>query len=178
MFRTDNFADFLQSDFYKVLQPMSKGHVIQGLFNTQDDKLHRAMKIPIAGIYSMSNLIEFEPYVDSTIAFFFKRLEEVQSKSRQSCDLGTWLQWFAFDVMGEITFSRRLGFLEEAKDVDGIMASIWKLFQYSSWVKLIDLLESWQTANHIRLAKCPGLIKYGPKTHFSAECCQQRLRQL
>lgn len=115
------------------MQPTFKGHVIQDLFNTQDDNLHRAMKKPIAGIYSMSNLIEFEPYVDSTIALFFKRLGEVQSKSRQPCDLGTWLQWFAFDVMGEITFSRRLGSLDKAKDVDGIMASIWKWFQYSSW---------------------------------------------
>lgn len=40
----------------------------------------------------------------------------------------------AFDVMGEITFSKRLGFLDEAKDVDGIMGSIWKMFQYSCWV--------------------------------------------
>lgn len=113
---------------------MSKGRVIQGLFNTQDDKLHRAMKKPYASMYSMSSLVEFEPYVDSTIAFFLDRLEEVQDKSGQPCDLGTWLQWFAFDVMGEITFSRRLGFLDQAEDVDGIMGSIWKIFGYSSWV--------------------------------------------
>ena len=114
---------------------MSKGKIIQGLFNTQDDQLHRSMKIPIAGIYSMSNLVSFEPYVDSTIGFFLQRLEEAQGKAGGKIDLGTWLQWFAFDVMGEITFSKRLGFLDEAKDVDGIMGSIWKMFQYSCWVR-------------------------------------------
>src|SRR4051812_36511059 len=105
------------------------GRVIQGLFNTQDEALHRAMKRPIAGIYSMSNLVEFEPYVDNTIGFFLGRLEEVRAQAQShshskssgragdACNLGTWLQWFAFDVMGEITFSKRLGFLDEAKDV-------------------------------------------------------------
>lgn len=116
---------------------MSKGKIIQGLFNTQDDQLHRSMKRPIAGIYSMSNLVGFEPYVDSTIGFFLERLEDAQGKAGGRIDLGTWLQWFAFDVMGEITFSKRLGFLDEAKDVDGIMGSIWKMFQYSCWVSEI-----------------------------------------
>jgi hypothetical protein len=55
---------------------MQKGKIVQGLFNTQDEKLHRAMKKPIAGIYSMSNLVGFEQYVDSTIDYFFRRLEE------------------------------------------------------------------------------------------------------
>jgi len=125
----------VQSDFYRVLQPMARGNIIQGLFNTQDDNLHRAMKKPIAAMYSMSSMVEFEPYIDTTIEFFLKRLEEVQKKdSRNSCDLGAWLQWYAFDVMGEVTFSKRLGFLDEAKDVDGIIAIIWKHFQFCSVV--------------------------------------------
>lgn len=35
-----------------------------------------------------------------------------------------------FDVVGEITFSKRLGFLEEGRDVEGIMESIWHWFEY------------------------------------------------
>ena len=92
------------------------------------------MKRPIAGIYSMSNLVEFEPYVDRTICFFLKRLDQIQAQADGPCDLGTWLQWFAFDVMGEVTFSRRLGFLDRAEDVEGIIGSIWRVFWYSSWV--------------------------------------------
>lgn len=120
---------------------MSRGRVIQGLFNTQDDTLHRAMKRPIAHIYSMSNLVEFEPHVDTTICFFLTKLDEISAKDGQTVDLGTWLQWFAFDVMGEITFSKRLGFLDEAKDVDGIMGSIQKVFKYASWVSDIRNLD-------------------------------------
>ncbi|KAK4189133.1 putative cytochrome P450 pisatin demethylase-like protein [Podospora australis] len=143
-------SNMQKSDYYKVLQPMSRGKIIQGLFNTQDEKLHRAMKRPIAGIYSMSNLVEFEPYVDTTIQFFLQRLEEVQQKAgNKAFDLGTWLQWFAFDVMGEITFSKRLGFLDEGKDVDGIIGSIWNVFLYASWVGQMPWLDKLWVKNRL-----------------------------
>lgn len=41
-----------------------------------------------------------------------------------------------FDVVGEITFSKRLGFLEEGRDVEGIMASIWQWFEYVAIVSV------------------------------------------
>ena len=125
---------WIQSDLYKVLQPMAQGKVIQGIFNTQDASLHSALRRPISNIYSMSNLVEFEPYVDSTIRVLLRQLEEVQKDPDQAVDLGRWLQWFALDVMGEITFSKRLGFLDQGKDVDGIIQRILDLFKYASWV--------------------------------------------
>lgn len=97
------------------------------------------MKRPIANIYSMSNVVEFEPYVDTTIEFFLKRVDEVQAR-KGGVDLGTWLQWFAFDVMGELTFSKRLGFLDRAEDIEGIMASIWTVFEYACWVSAVCCL--------------------------------------
>lgn len=94
------------------------------------------LKKPIAGIYTMSNLMSFEPYVDTTISFFFAQLDKLFVQTGDICDLGTWLQMFAFDVMGELTFSKRLGFLELAEDVDGIMESIWHYFYKTSPVCL------------------------------------------
>jgi len=132
--------NFGKSDFYKTLQPMIDGRRIHGLFHTQDDNLHRAMKRPIAGIYSMSNLVEYEPYVDNTIEFFLQRIDEVQARDG-SVDLGTWLQWFAFDVMGELTFSTRLGFLDKAEDIENIMADIWTVFNYCCWIGQMPWLD-------------------------------------
>ena len=80
----------------------------------------------------MSNLMSFEPYVDTTISFFFAQLDKLFVQTEDICDLGAWLQMFAFDVMGELTFSKRLGFLERAEDVDGIMESIWRYFHKTS----------------------------------------------
>lgn len=115
---------FPQSDFYVALQPNNQGKAMPGLFNTPDETFHRLMKKPIASIYSMSNLVTFEPYADSTLTVFFEQLDRRYVQTRQECDLGMWLQWFAFDFMGEITFSHRLGFLEHASDVDGIIGDI------------------------------------------------------
>lgn len=102
------------------------------IFATQDEDLHRMLKKPIAGIYTMSNLMSFEPYVDTTIAFFFTQLDKLFVQTGNVCNLGAWLQMFAFDVMGELTFSKRLGFLERAEDIDGIMESIWHYFYKTS----------------------------------------------
>ena len=87
------------------------------------------MKQPIAAIYSMSNLVSFEPYVDSTMTVFFQRLDDLFVKTAATCDLGEWVQFFAFDVMGEITFSKRLGFLETGEDVSNIIGNLWKYFK-------------------------------------------------
>ncbi|KAI9877261.1 MAG: hypothetical protein M1830_004417 [Pleopsidium flavum] len=150
-------GNFIKSEFYPVLQPYSKGKLMPGLFNTTNNKLHRLMRRPIASIYSMSNLVDFEPYVDSTMKVFFDQLDKHHTQTDNICDLGVWLQWFAFDVMGEITFSRRLGFLERAEDVDGIMGSIWKKFEYSALVGQITWLD-------ILWDKNPVLEQWWPST--------------
>lgn len=133
-------ANLPKSDFYKVLQPLAHGRVVQGLFNTQDEALHRALKRPIAGIYSMTNLVSFEPYVDTTIAALLRQLE-AKARAGQTLDLGAWLQFFAFDVMGEITFSRRFGFLDTGADVDSMIHDIYQFFTYGSAVGQMPLLD-------------------------------------
>lgn len=104
------------------------------LFTTQDENMHRRLRQPIASIYSMTNLVGFEPFVDSTIRFFFEQIDTRFVATNNVCDLSTWLQAFAFDVMGEITVSKRLGFLSEDKNVSGLMNVLWNHFQYAAVV--------------------------------------------
>lgn len=40
----------------------------------------------------------------------------------------------AFDVIGELTYSKPLGFLEQGRDVDGIIASLEKILDYAGKV--------------------------------------------
>jgi len=87
----------------------------------------------------MSNLVSFESYVDSTMRMFFNEIDNRFMHPEKICDFDVWLQYFAFDVIGEITFSQRLGFLERGEDVDGIMASIWHNFERTSWVSIAAL---------------------------------------
>jgi hypothetical protein len=36
----------------------------------------------------------------------------------------------AFDTIGELTFSKSLGFLEQGRDIDGIIKALEKTFDY------------------------------------------------
>lgn len=93
----------------------------------------------------MSTLVNFEPLVDSTTVAFLNRLKE-QYADRQGpsgiVDFGTWLQYYAFDVIGELTFSKRLGFVDRGVDVDNIIKNLEWFLNYASLVSL-SKVESW-----------------------------------
>lgn len=113
------------------------GKPIPGIFATQDEGIHHMLKKPVSNAYSMTTLLSFEPYVDTTMEVFCRQLQNRFADTGQTCDLGVWLQMFAFDVIGELTFSRRLGFLESGEDVNGVMKDIWDMFQETSLVSKI-----------------------------------------
>ncbi|KAK5116643.1 hypothetical protein LTR62_007317 [Meristemomyces frigidus] len=115
---------YVKSRFYAVWQNIINGKRSPSLVFTTDEQQHAMLRRPVASAFALSTLVEFEPLIDSTTAVFLTRLDELFAETGKVCDLGTWLQWFAFDVIGELTFSRRLGFLEKAEDVEGIAASV------------------------------------------------------
>lgn len=82
----------------------------------------------------MSTLVGFEPPIDNTTTVFLKELKERFADNSGVCDLGSWLQYYAFDVIGELTFSKRLGFLERGIDVDRIIGNLEKFLNYVSVV--------------------------------------------
>lgn len=91
----------------------------------------------------MSHLVSFEPYVDTAMRVFCEQLESRFAKAESGsgsgktipCDFGQWLQMFAFDVMGELTFSHRFGFMEKGEDIDGVMAELWSTLQKTALVR-------------------------------------------
>ncbi len=78
----------------------------------------------------MSTLVQYEPFVDSTTELFVSQTDKIYAQTGKPCDFSTWLQFYAFDVIGEMTYSKRHGFVEQNKDIDGIVAYLGKLFSY------------------------------------------------
>jgi cytochrome P450 len=101
------------------------------LFSTRDPVYHREQKKKVAGAYSLTNLLESEAAVDSCTKLFMSRLDEWAATGK-SIDLGMWLQYYAFDVVGEVTFAKKLGFLAMGGDVDGMMETIEGILLYAS----------------------------------------------
>ena len=120
---------------------MVNGRRVASLVAMTNEAHQAATKRPIAQAYSLSTLVEFEPFVDSTTAVFCSRMDDLYATSHKICDFGQWLQLYAFDVIGELTFSKRLGFLEQGHDVEGIMQSIAQNFYSCSIIGQMPFLD-------------------------------------
>ncbi|KAL3482853.1 cytochrome P450 [Aspergillus germanicus] len=118
--------DFRKSDWYMPWQ----GNRKWDLFSERNESIHRAQRRLVSHIYSLSNMKKLEPYVDSAILFLLKKTGFHGSKSadivRQDLICST-------DVIGEITFSKRFGFMDEGID-DGAFTMIDNILQCANWV--------------------------------------------
>ncbi|KAI0868045.1 putative benzoate 4-monooxygenase cytochrome P450 [Hypoxylon argillaceum] len=118
-------AGFPKADFYATLRPYTRGGGAQlAVFNTTDEAIHKQIKTPIALMFSPSNSASFEGLVDEVLVCLEEQLETRFLANKEIFNLGEWLQFFAFDVMGTMTFSKRYGFLDTGKDEGGMIDSI------------------------------------------------------
>lgn len=83
----------------------------------------------------MSSLVSYEPLVDSTTDVYIERTKELFSDTGSQCEFSQWLQFYAFDVIGELTWSKRLGYIEKNIDVDGIIGFLQKFLGYCAPVR-------------------------------------------
>jgi hypothetical protein len=109
--------NFTKTGFYPIQSISWKKQPQMNLFSTRDPEYHRVEKRKVGAAYSMPNLLQSEEAIDSCVNLFMQRLGELASKG-DPVDMGEWLHYYAFDVVGEVTFARKLGFLEEGKDID------------------------------------------------------------
>lgn len=117
----------------------------------------------------MSSLVGYEPLVNSTLTYFLDKTEERFIKTGTSCNFSQWLQYFAFDVIGELTWSKRLGFVEGNKDIDNIITFLGKFFDYVAPVSCsCTRFCIYCLLTLSRLAKSPFSMSYYGKTHFSS----------
>ncbi|KAF4999942.1 hypothetical protein FDECE_11344 [Fusarium decemcellulare] len=106
------------------------------MFNTANERYHSRLRRAVSNAYAMSTLVTFEPFVDSTSTEFLRQLKlrfADRPGNEGICDFGAWLQYYAFDVIGELTFSKRLGFVERGTDVDHIIRDLESFLNYVSW---------------------------------------------
>ncbi|KAH6977384.1 cytochrome P450 [Ilyonectria sp. MPI-CAGE-AT-0026] len=132
---------FVKSDFYIVQQSVVKGFRLASLFSTTDNDFHSQFRRCVNSAFSMSALVQYEPFVDNTTKLFLNQTEKLFVGKPGGCDFTTWLQYYAFDVIGEITYSKRHGFLEKNEDVEGIVGYLSKLFLYVAPVGQIPFLD-------------------------------------
>ena len=163
---------FYKSGYYRAFDAKSPVGNLPTVFSIRDETGHRNLKRPVANAYSMGTMVELEPLTDVCIKILEKKLDAVQG---QDIDFGTWLHWYAFDVITSITFSNRLGFMEQEKDVGDIIESIEGRLMYNSVIGqapyLHDLLLGNQFVEHLansipalaRMNKARYIVQFAAK---------------
>ncbi|KAF5862062.1 hypothetical protein ETB97_012209 [Aspergillus alliaceus] len=148
---------FRKSDWYSVWQGRRKFD----LFPERDANIHAAQRRLVNSIYSMSRLKELESYLDDVLTVFLTRLSQT---SVRRIDMSYWAQLFAFDVIGELTFSKRFGFIDTADD-KGTFAQIESALQSAAWIGQVpwlywvhDWLSPW-LGNYLGITNRHGMLR-------------------
>ncbi|KAL2802293.1 cytochrome P450 [Aspergillus granulosus] len=151
-----NRMGFPKSDFYKTQRPYTPSTgALPVVFNTQDEKLHKKLRGPIASLYAMTNVMKLEPLMDQTLGAFFAQLEQRFVGPRAEFDLSSWLRFFAFEVMGAVSFSNKYGFLENGRDVNGLLGGIWGFMKAAAPMGQMPWLDDFLYKNSL-VAKIRG----------------------
>jgi hypothetical protein len=87
-------TEFIKAPWYYAsggIHPEVNGY---DLFTDRDEKRHAANRRKVANAYSMTALLEMEPFVDGCSSLFVTRLGEF-ADNKSTFDLGHWLQCYA-----------------------------------------------------------------------------------
>jgi hypothetical protein len=113
---------------------------MDNIFTTKDPQYHKAMKTSVSSVYSLSSVQRMEKLVDENTHVFINKME---TKAGQPVDLGDWVQWYAFDVIGTITFLKPFGCMQMESDVQNMIRNTDTSFRYVSVVGQMPKLHRW-----------------------------------
>lgn len=127
---------------YRVNDVVVNGQRIPNIFNTQDEAFHSKYAKPIGGFWTLTKVLELEPLMDETIQKFVNKLGSRfadASGSDKVCMMDDWLTYckalnsqcdggncadlylVAWDFAANVTFGKHYGFIDEGKDIQGMI---------------------------------------------------------
>lgn len=121
-----------------------KDKAMPSMFSVRDPAEHQALRRPVAQKFSMSSIKAMEPFADDCTDIFMEAMADLEG---QDIDLGVWLQWYAFDVIAAITFHRRLGFMEQRRDVHNMIDDIGKALEVAALIGQVPSIHPWLMGN-------------------------------
>lgn len=119
---------------------------MHSMFSESDPEKHQALKRPVASKFSMTSIRTLEYLVDPCSERFTTAMLEMHG---QVIDLGVWVQWYAFDVIGAITFGKPFGFMEQREDVHNVIAGLEAGLRYAGLIGQVPSLH-WYLLGNLR----------------------------
>ncbi|KAK3674138.1 hypothetical protein LTR78_005985 [Recurvomyces mirabilis] len=139
-------AGFTTADSYNVLIGISNGKEVASLVSTNDEARHGALRRSVAGAFTQTNVMDYEPHVHESI------LELLELLSRKSTmDLAQIMLYYTMDSAARFAFAEPLGCLASGTDVGGSIQTIRDRFNHWGWWSSIPALERLVYRNPIAL---------------------------
>ncbi|KAK4099266.1 cytochrome P450 [Parathielavia hyrcaniae] len=135
---------FFKTPFYGVFPPPENPDI----FTETREDVH-AVKKRVANVpYGMAAMQQLSPFIDDAIELLMTKIDEHivlaggnSGRGGVVFDLGDYLHYFAFDVLGEVAFSRSFGFLAEGRDVDDAIKTIDRSQMYNGIIGQVPELD-------------------------------------
>jgi cytochrome P450 len=164
---------FTKTGFYPLQAATWKKKPAMNLFSARDPEYHRIKRRKVASVYTLKYLLQSEQAIDSCSKLLVDRLHTFASNN-EPVDLGSWLQYYAFDVVGELTFARKLGFLEQGLDIDGIMKINTFIMAYSSVCGQVPEYHKFLLGNPLLAKLMPAMETFNPALIFTLKAINER----
>ncbi|KAJ5389697.1 Cytochrome P450 E-class group I [Penicillium cataractarum] len=113
-------SGFTKTDFYLAFRaPYTR---YPDHFTSTDEKVHAQRRRIVNGVYNMQSILQSEPYVNKCTDVLLQKFGDF-ADSKSSIDLLEWARMYAYDVIGELYFSKMFGLMKANGDQLGIMKS-------------------------------------------------------
>lgn len=155
-------APLWKTRFYSLFAIPNSNYT--GLMAILNPKIEAAKRPFVVPPFSMSNLLKVESSIDELLSLMEARLLQV-SKDNNQVDFSQWIKFLIWDIVGELTFSRRFGFLDTGTDVRNVQKNTFWLGFYVTFMGYCHWL-------HILLLGNPILrwLDFQPNEHTLQTC--------
>ncbi|KAI0592379.1 benzoate 4-monooxygenase cytochrome p450 [Pyrenophora tritici-repentis] len=99
----------------------TRGTFLKNIFSTRSNEFHSKSVRPVQKLYSLQNALQIESIMNDNLRTLCAQLETrfVEGANKgKTCDIADWISFFAYDFLGDMTWSKRIGFTEKGEDID------------------------------------------------------------
>ncbi|KAK8052450.1 hypothetical protein PG993_003835 [Apiospora rasikravindrae] len=149
-------ATLHKADWYKVAT-FPDGRYMNP-FAATDPKIKNELSKHVAPAYTLSNVLQSEEAIDSTIALLLRWLDRFAEKG-EPVRLDEFVSFTTSDVVGEVVFSKPFGFLKKGADIAGAFAASEAQSAYVSAVGFFRWIHVLLLANPVMTGL--GIVPWG-----------------
>ncbi|KAJ9603325.1 hypothetical protein H2200_012103 [Cladophialophora chaetospira] len=135
-----------KSQMYDVTSIPTQGRRTKVLLSTTDSEWHDQQRRLIAPAFNLTNILKYEPWVTDSVRVFLQEMSNRyagKAGKEGIVDLHRWFAFFTADVISNLTYGQRTGFMESGTDISNIHAGVRLVFipwLYLSRMPILDTL--------------------------------------